>query len=88
MAQRLHDAGAHVRVHDPKALDNARAAYLDLDFPGTLAQTTAGADLCILATEWDAFLQPLVGVDKRVIIDARNALDVPTWQQAGWRVIR
>lgn len=88
VAQRLHDAGAHVRVHDPKALDNARAAYPDLDVPGTLAQTTAGADLCILATEWDAFLEPLVGVDKRVIIDARNALDVPTWQQAGWRVIR
>jgi UDPglucose 6-dehydrogenase len=46
----------------------------------------------VLTTEWKQYrtVDPLLlgqHVTNRLIIDGRNALDVPTWQAANWQVI-
>lgn len=83
--------GARVRVCDPQALVNARAVYPGLEYPDSLADGVAGADLVILATEWREYreLDPVWAaglVAEPVLIDARNALDLARWRGAGWQV--
>lgn len=83
--------GARVRVCDPQAIANARAVYPGLEYPDSLADGVAGADLVILATEWREYreLDPVWAagmVATPVLIDARNALDLVRWRGAGWKV--
>jgi UDPglucose 6-dehydrogenase len=71
-------AGAHLRVHDPEALENVRAIYADrlvyCDRPyGALEQ----ADALAVVTEWNEFRNPDFEVMRRlmrapVIFDGRN----------------
>ena len=83
--------GARVRVCDPQAVANARAVYPGLEYPDSLADGVAGADLVILATEWREYreLDPVWAagmVAEPVLIDARNVLDLARWRGAGWQV--
>lgn len=83
--------GARVRVCDPQAVANARAVYPGLEYPDSLADGVAGADLVILATEWREYreLDPVWAagmVAEPVLIDARNVLDLVRWRGAGWQV--
>ncbi|WP_083317089.1 MULTISPECIES: UDP-glucose/GDP-mannose dehydrogenase family protein [unclassified Corynebacterium] len=89
VAGQLSLAGAAVRVFDPEAMDNARRVFPTLDYADTLEDALAGAELVILATEWKQFkeMDPVASaklVEQPLLIDGRNVLDVPTWQQAGW----
>ncbi len=91
VARRLQQEGAHVTVYDPAANLTARAVAPRLRFAANAATACRKADLVLHLTEWEEFrrLDPeaLGGVvRRRVIIDARNALDVPRWQAAGWVV--
>lgn len=84
-------AGAQVTVFDPQAMDNARRAYPALSYAPDVEAALRGADCVIVATEWQQFkdLDPRAAaavVRRRVVIDGRNALDVPAWQEAGWQV--
>jgi UDPglucose 6-dehydrogenase len=81
--------GAHVKVYDPKANANARAAYPTLDLQDSLRDAAAGADIVLLLTEWQEFrdmtpvdLNGLVAGHR--ILDARNVLDPVAWRSAGW----
>ncbi|WP_323379202.1 UDP-glucose dehydrogenase family protein [Streptomyces durbertensis] len=91
VAQRLHDLGATVTVTDPKALDNARKRFPELDYAEDHIAAVEDADLLIHLTEWPQFAQ----VDPRrlatiahspKVIDARSALDIDQWRDAGWTV--
>ena len=89
VAGQLSLAGAAVRVFDPEAMDNARRVFPTLDYADTLDEALEGAELVILATEWKQFkeMDPVASaklVEQPLLIDGRNVLDVPTWQQAGW----
>ncbi|WP_291313949.1 UDP-glucose dehydrogenase family protein [Corynebacterium sp. UBA2622] len=91
VAGQLSLAGADVRVYDPEAMDNARRVFPTLDYAKSLDDALSGAELTILATEWQEFRQmdpERVGglVEKRLLIDGRNVLDLPAWQAAGWAV--
>lgn len=91
VAGQLSLAGAAVRVYDPQAMDNARRVFPTLDYAASLGDALSGAELVILATEWQEFkeMDPAVvggDVDKRVLIDARNVLDIDAWRAAGWTV--
>ncbi|TVX77907.1 UDP-glucose/GDP-mannose dehydrogenase family protein [Corynebacterium sp. NML180780] len=91
VAGQLSLAGAAVRVFDPEAMDNARRVFPTLDYADTLDDALTGAELVILATEWKQFkeMDPVASaklVEQRVLIDGRNVLPVPAWQQAGWTV--
>jgi len=87
VAARLHRQDAQVTVFDPKAMDNARKAYPDLEYAATSTAVAEGADLVVHLTEWPEFgridpaMLPAAG---RKIIDGRGGLDPARWRAAGW----
>lgn len=89
VAQALHNAEARVVVHDPRAVDNARALFPELEYAASAVEATEGADVLLLLTEWSDYvdidpsvIRPLMSTP--TVIDARNALDFDRWRSAGW----
>ena len=92
VAELLWAAGAHVVVHDPKAVDNVRRMYPNLNVADTLEEAVAQAELVVVGTEWrdyaladSAVLGHLVA--NKLVIDGRNVLPYRQWQANGWKVI-
>ena len=56
VAGQLSLAGASVRVYDPQGMDNARKVFPTLDYAASLEDALTGAELVILATEWQLSL--------------------------------
>ncbi len=90
VARQLAAKGAKVRIHDPMALARVPQIAPELHPEQSLSAAFEGAEITVLATEWKEYKQldpsEIVTANK-TIIDGRNALDVGTWQAAGWRVI-
>jgi UDPglucose 6-dehydrogenase len=91
VANALQGQGAEVRVHDPEAIENARAAYPLLNYTTDVQKTFEGSELVIHLTEWQEYrdLDPLqlsALVSAPHILDARNTLDIDLWRSAGWTV--
>jgi UDPglucose 6-dehydrogenase len=91
VAVAMYEAGASVRVHDPKAGDNAREAAPQLDHVTDVEKAAEDADIVLHLTEWPHYreLDPvaLAAVVRRpVLLDARNALPLDLWEAAGWTV--
>jgi len=89
VAGRLHLQGAHVRVYDPEASNNARAVCPALTYVASAEAALTGADLVLHLTDWPEFLTldpDEVGdlVSTRRLIDGRNRLDHNLWTTAGW----
>src|SRR4051794_14135021 len=89
IAAQMQLQGAHVTVTDPQGIVNARAKWPDLRFAETALEAADGADVVLLATEWDEYraLEPdKLGevVAHRRILDGRNVLDPRAWRAAGW----
>jgi UDPglucose 6-dehydrogenase len=90
IAVQLSQAGASVRVHDPKAIEPARARFAQLDFSESIEGCIAGADVILHLTEWKIYreINPSAiksQVNQAIIIDGRNALDRDLWVKAGWK---
>jgi UDPglucose 6-dehydrogenase len=88
----LSQRGAHIVVHDPKAIENAKVRYPHLQFVSDTAEGAKGAELVLHLTEWREYreLDPVEFgrlVSRRRIIDGRNALSPQEWQDAGWTYI-
>jgi UDPglucose 6-dehydrogenase len=91
VAAALQLQGAQVRVHDPEAIDNARALFPTLDYALEIEKACERADLVLHLTEWREYreidpAQLTAVVRTPRILDGRNALDVPQWRRAGWTV--
>ena len=89
IAHRLHMLGAQVSITDPKALDAAARRHPDLVTEPDTHQALRDADLVLLLTEWDEYVQldpaRVANLVRRpVIIDGRNALDPARWRASGW----
>lgn len=90
IAVQLSQAGANVSVHDPKAIEPARARFAQLDFSENIEGCIAGADVILHLTEWKIYreINPSAiksQVKQAIIIDGRNALDRDLWVKAGWK---
>ena len=55
LCQRLQREGAILRVHDPKAMDKARAVLQNVTFVQDLNEVAEGCDALVIATEWEEF---------------------------------
>jgi UDPglucose 6-dehydrogenase len=80
LAARLQAEGAHVRVYDPIAEDEARTLMPQLDYAPGAMDALADADAVVLVTEWPEFMgldwgQVSEAMRGDVVIDGRNALD-------------
>lgn len=90
IAAQLHGAGADVRVHDPKALENAKLRFPALTFEDQIDRCVIDAEIILHLTEWRDYreIDP-ISIKSQVkaanIIDGRNALDRNRWIEAGWK---
>ena len=88
VASKLHDSGAQVTVHDPKAIENGRKAATALAFEENLGAAIEHAEVLVLATEWSNYreLDPsTLQTRAKAIVDARNSLDSSKWTAAGFK---
>ncbi len=91
VAHTLHEMGAVVRVHDPKALDNARRTRPGPAYVDDVLDACRDADAVLHLTEWKDYrsLDPVaLGelVAHRRLLDGRNVLDSGAFVRAGWDV--
>ena len=90
IAAELADEGARVVVTDPAAAQIlADDDDLPYDVAADLEEALTAADLVLLATEWDQYTRcdPTWAadlVDRRNVVDGRNALDPEAWRNAGF----
>ena len=89
VADAIHQEGGLVRVHDPKAVDNARRACPELDYTDDLVKACEDADVVLHLTDWPEYREadPVALaqiVRARRIVDARHALPASRWLAAGW----
>ncbi|CAL9285469.1 UDP-glucose 6-dehydrogenase [Streptomyces sp. enrichment culture] len=89
VAHAIRRRGAQVRVHDPEAIDNARAAYPALQFALDVTKACEQADVVLHLTEWPQYreIDPVAlaaVVRTPALVDARNTLDPADWCAAGW----
>ncbi len=91
VAATLQARGADVRVHDPKAGDNAARAKPGLRIAPSVEDAADGADIVLVLTDWDEFraIDPVAFSDvvrTPCVLDGRLALDADKWRAAGWDV--
>jgi UDPglucose 6-dehydrogenase len=89
VAAAIQSQGANVRVHDPEAIDNARAVFPNLDYAREAVKACERADIVLHLTEWPEYreLDPLAlaqVVRRTRVLDGRNALPVDRWRAANW----
>ncbi len=88
LAARLQGEGARVRGYDPVAEPRARELMPGVEFAESAAEALAGADACVLVTEWGEFREldwQRLGARMRgkLVIDGRNFLDRVAVERAG-----
>jgi UDPglucose 6-dehydrogenase len=88
LSARLQADGAHVRVFDPIAEQEARHLIQGVHFATDAMDAIDGADAVVLVTEWDEFTAldwAQVGerMAGRLVLDGRNALDREAVAAAG-----
>ena len=89
LAARLQSEGAHVRVYDPVAMDNAAELLGGADAAESALDALDGADGAVLVTEWPEFAEidwPAVKgkMAQPLIVDGRNFLDRDALVAAGF----
>jgi UDPglucose 6-dehydrogenase len=89
VARAIDSQGAAVRVHDPQAIENARARFPHLSYVTDVEKACDDADIVLHLTEWREY-QDLDPVALRAVVrnprifDARNTLPLDRWHDAGW----
>jgi UDPglucose 6-dehydrogenase len=89
LCQRLLKDGASLRVHDPKAMDKAKALLPNVTYVDDMNAVAEGCDALVVATEWDEFKQlDLVrakkGLTHPILFDGRNLFDPVEMEKLGW----
>ncbi len=89
VAATLQARGGDVRVHDPKANDNARRACPGLTTAASVEEACRDADIVLVLTDWAEFagIDPVALADvvrRPRVIDGRLVLDPDKWRAAGW----
>jgi UDPglucose 6-dehydrogenase len=71
--------GCQVRAYDPKASANFGRLFPGIEYCATPQKALAGADACLVLTEWPAFRElrddDFKGMKERTIIEGRKALN-------------
>jgi UDPglucose 6-dehydrogenase len=89
----LLEAGATVRVHDPRALDSVRALYGDrIHYGQSMYEAAEGADALALVTECHPYRRPdfarvHAAMSGRLIVDGRNIWDPVELRELGFRYV-
>jgi UDPglucose 6-dehydrogenase len=89
LCQRLEKEGAKLRVHDPKAMDKARAVLPNATYVPEMNAVPDGCDALVIATEWPVFKKlDLERARKNmtcpIMFDGRNLFDPKEMESLGW----
>jgi UDPglucose 6-dehydrogenase len=89
LCHRLQKEGAILRVHDPKAMEKARAVLKDVTFVDDMNAVAKGCDALVIATEWDEFKK--LDLDRArkslthpILFDGRNLFDPAEMERLGF----
>ena len=89
LCQRLLKEGAKLRVHDPKAMDKAKAILPNVTYVDDMDAVVDGCDALVIATEWDEFKK--LDLDRAqktlahpIMFDGRNLFDPAEMEKRGW----
>ncbi len=86
---RLQKEGAKLQVHDPKAMEKAKAVLQNVTYVQDMNAIADGCDALVVATEWPQFKKlDLERVRKAlthpIMFDGRNLFDVNEMEQLGF----
>ena len=89
LCQRMLKEGATLRVHDPKAMDKARAVLPNVTFVDDMNDVAQGCDAIVVATEWDEFKKLDLERSRKalsapIMFDGRNLFDPEEMEKLGW----
>ena len=85
----LQAQGATIRAYDPHAAENAKTIFSDVTYCDDAYETATGADVLVLATEWNEFRAlnfPRIrkALRQPVIVDLRNVYDPQRMKAEGF----
>jgi len=89
LCQRLQKEGAILRVHDPKAMEKARAVLHNVTFLDDMDSVAEGCDALVIATEWEEFKKLDLDRARRslshpIMFDGRNLFDPAEMERLGF----
>jgi UDPglucose 6-dehydrogenase len=89
LCHRLQKEGAILRVHDPKAMEKARAVLPNVTYVDDMDDVAEGCDALVIATEWPEFKKlDLERVRKTlthpIMFDGRNLFNVQEMESLGF----
>jgi UDPglucose 6-dehydrogenase len=89
LCQRLQKEGAQLRVHDPQAMEKAKAILKDVTYVQDMNDVAEGCDALVIATEWPQFKKlDLDRVRKAlthpILFDGRNLFDSKEMERHGF----
>src|SRR5579859_3397254 len=89
LCQRLQKEGALLRVHDPKAMNKARAILKNVTYVEDMNTVAEGCDALVIATEWEEFKKLDLDRVRRalthpILFDGRNLFDPAEMEKLGF----
>jgi UDPglucose 6-dehydrogenase len=89
LCRRLQKEGAILRVHDPKAMEKAKALLTDVTFVEDMNTVAEGCDALVIATEWEVFKKldlerARKSLTHPILFDGRNLFDVEEMKRLGF----
>jgi UDPglucose 6-dehydrogenase len=89
LCQRLQKEGARLRVHDPQAMEKAKAILPEAVYVADMNEVAEGCDALIIATEWPQFKKLDLERARKslahpIIFDGRNLFDVEEMERLGF----
>jgi UDPglucose 6-dehydrogenase len=89
LCHRLQKEGAILRVHDPKAMEKAKAVLKDVTWVEDMNAVADGCDALVVATEWDEFKKldlerARKALTHPIMFDGRNLFDPAEMERLGF----
>jgi UDPglucose 6-dehydrogenase len=89
ICQRLQKEGAVLRVHDPQAMEKAKAVLRGVTFVEDMNEVAEGCDALVVATEWEEFKKLDLERARRalshpIMFDGRNLFDPVAMERLGF----
>ena len=88
----LLEKGAKINAFDPAAMEAARKIAKDISYSDNMYNSVKGAELLVIATEWDEFRTPDFRRIKKLmaspnIVDGRNIYEPEEMKELGFNYI-
>jgi len=89
LCERLQREGAQLRVHDPRAMDKAKAVLRNVTYVENMNDVAEGCDALVIATEWPEFKKldlekARKTLTRPIMFDGRNLFDREEMEKLGF----